>query len=48
MTKRRTFKVLGAVIWLVLFSTVMTSIIRSENLNATPHAAGKLHQVAAR
>jgi hypothetical protein len=40
------FKVAGAVIWVALFALVLTSVIRSEKLNATPHSAGQLHHAA--
>jgi hypothetical protein len=37
------FKIGGGVIWVALFAMVMTSVIRSENINATPHSVGQLH-----
>jgi hypothetical protein len=40
------FKIVGAVIWVTLFAAVLTSVIRSEKINATPHAAGQLHHMA--
>ena len=40
------FKIVGVVIWLILFALVMTSVIRSEKINATPHGVGQLHRAA--
>jgi hypothetical protein len=40
------FKIAGAVIWVTLFAMVLTSVIRSEKINATPHAAAQVHHVA--
>jgi hypothetical protein len=40
------FKIFGVVIWISLFSLVMTSIVRSEKISATPHAGGQLHHTA--
>jgi hypothetical protein len=40
------FKVVGAVVWVTLFAAVLTSVIRSEKINATPHAGAPLHHIA--
>ena len=40
------FKIIGVVTWIILFALVMTSVIRSEKINATPHSAGQLHHSA--
>jgi hypothetical protein len=40
------FKIVGVVIWISLFAIVMTSVVRSEKINATPHSAGQLHHTA--
>ena len=37
------FKIGGVVIWLALFAMVLSSVIRSEKINATPHSVGQLH-----
>jgi hypothetical protein len=37
------FKILGGIIWVALFVTVMTSVVRSEKISATPRGAGQLH-----
>jgi hypothetical protein len=37
------FKIVGVVIWISLFAIVLTSVVRSEKINATPHSAGQLH-----
>ena len=37
------FKIGGVVIWITLFAMVLSSIIRSEKINATPHSVGQLH-----
>lgn len=39
------FKIVGVVTWIILFALVMTSVIRSEKISATPHA-GQLHHAA--
>jgi hypothetical protein len=39
------FKIVGVVIWVSLFAIVMTSVVRSEKINATPHS-GQLHHTA--
>jgi len=40
------FKIVGVVTWIILFALVMTSVIRSEKINAAPHAVGQLHHAA--
>lgn len=40
------FKIVGVVIWISLFAIVMTSVVRSEKINATPHSAAQLHHTA--
>jgi hypothetical protein len=37
------FKIGGVVIWIALLAMVMSSVIRSETVNATPHSVGQLH-----
>jgi hypothetical protein len=37
------FKIGGIVIWIALLAMVMTSVIRSEKVNAAPHSVGQLH-----
>jgi hypothetical protein len=39
------FKVGGGVIWVALLAMVMTSVIKSEKINATPHSVGHHHVV---
>jgi hypothetical protein len=41
--RRGMFKIGGVVIWITLFAMVLSSIIRSEKINATPHSVGQLH-----
>jgi hypothetical protein len=36
-------KIAGVVTWIALFALVLTSVIRSEKINATPHSVGQLH-----
>jgi hypothetical protein len=42
LARRRMFKICGVAIWITLFAVVLTSVIRGEKINATPHA-GQLH-----
>jgi hypothetical protein len=37
------FKIVGAVIWIVVFAMVLSSVFRSEKINAAPESAGQLH-----
>jgi hypothetical protein len=37
------FKIVGGVIWLALFAMVLSSVFRSEKINAAPESAGQLH-----
>ena len=37
------FKIGGVVIWLALFAMVLSGVIRSEKINATPRSVGQLH-----
>jgi len=37
------FKTVGVVIWVTLFAAVLSSVFRSEKINATPHSVGQLH-----
>ena len=43
MARPGIFKIVGVVIWITLFAMVLSSVIRSEKINATPHSAGQLH-----
>lgn len=36
-------KIAGIVSWIVLFALVLTSVIRSEKISATPHSLAQLH-----
>lgn len=40
------FKIVGIVIWATLLAMVLTSVARSEKINATPHTVGHLHHTA--
>ena len=37
------FKIVGGVIWIALFALVLTSVIKSEKINAAPHPPGQVH-----
>jgi hypothetical protein len=37
------FKIVGVVIWITLLAVVLSSVIRNEKINATPHSVGQLH-----
>jgi uncharacterized membrane protein YagU involved in acid resistance len=37
------FKIVGVVIWITLLAGVLSSVIRNEKINATPHSVGQLH-----
>jgi len=41
--KRGCFTAGGVVIWVSLLAMVMSSVIRSEKINATPHSARQIH-----
>jgi hypothetical protein len=43
LTRCGMFKIGGIVIWIALLAMVMTSVIRSEKVNAAPHSVGQLH-----
>ena len=40
------FKIVGAVIWIVVFAMVLSSVFRSEKINAAPQSVGQLHHTA--
>ncbi|SHN84109.1 hypothetical protein SAMN05444170_5782 [Bradyrhizobium erythrophlei] len=37
------FKIVGAVIWIVVFAMVLSSVFSSEKINAAPQSVGQLH-----
>ena len=39
-------KIVGAVIWIVVFAMVLRSVFRSEKINAAPQSVGQLHHTA--
>jgi hypothetical protein len=43
MARLGMLKIAGIATWIILFALVLTSVIRSEKINATPHSVGQLH-----